>query len=46
VLRPSGTEPKIKLYICTNDAFKPGDSLAAAERRADEILAKAMQIFA
>ncbi|MCL2194566.1 MAG: hypothetical protein FWB76_01260 [Oscillospiraceae bacterium] len=46
MLRPSGTEPKIKLYICTNDAFKPGDSLAAAERRADEILAKAMQIFA
>ncbi|MCL2194565.1 MAG: phospho-sugar mutase [Oscillospiraceae bacterium] len=45
VLRPSGTEPKIKLYICTNDAFKPGDSLAAAEQRADEILTKAMGLF-
>lgn len=41
VLRPSGTEPKIKLYVCTDRAFGPGSSLAEADERCQEILAKA-----
>ena len=45
VLRPSGTEPKIKLYVCTDKAFGPGASLAEAEARGQEILGKAMGMF-
>ena len=41
VLRPSGTEPKIKLYVCTAEAFGPGASLAAAKTRCDELVEKA-----
>jgi phosphoglucomutase len=41
VLRPSGTEPKIKLYICTDRAFGPGSCLDEANARGYEILEKA-----
>ena len=41
VLRPSGTEPKIKLYVCTAEAFGPGVPLSAAKARCDELTEKA-----
>jgi len=46
VVRPSGTEPKIKLYVCTDKAFGPGAPLEDAEKRCAEIKAKAMGFFA
>lgn len=45
VLRPSGTEPKIKLYVCTAEAFAPGAPLEAAKARCEELLGKAKEIF-
>ncbi|MDR2754022.1 MAG: phospho-sugar mutase [Oscillospiraceae bacterium] len=45
VLRPSGTEPKIKLYICTADAFAPGAPLSAAEARCAALLKKARALL-
>ncbi len=41
VLRPSGTEPKIKLYVCTDEAFAPGAAVDAAQARCAELTAKA-----
>ena len=46
VVRPSGTEPKIKLYVCTDKAFGPGAPLEASAERCAEIKAKAMGFFA
>jgi len=45
VLRPSGTEPKIKLYVCTDKAFAPGTPLEAAQARCDELLEKAKALL-
>jgi len=45
-VRPSGTEPKIKLYICTDKAFGPGDSMEDAAVRCAEIKEKAKGFFA
>jgi len=45
VLRPSGTEPKIKLYICTAEAFAPGAPLGMAEARCHELLDKAKRLM-
>jgi phosphoglucomutase len=44
-LRPSGTEPKIKLYVCTADAFAPGDALEKAQARCMEIMEKAKSLL-
>jgi len=41
VLRPSGTEPKIKLYVCTDKAFGPGAPLEEAEARCAQLIGKA-----
>ncbi|MDR3313132.1 MAG: phospho-sugar mutase [Oscillospiraceae bacterium] len=43
VLRPSGTEPKIKLYVCTDEAFAPGASTAQAQIRCAELTEKAVK---
>ncbi|MDR1928326.1 MAG: phospho-sugar mutase [Oscillospiraceae bacterium] len=45
VLRPSGTEPKIKLYLCTGDAFAPGESLDEARRRVEALAQKAKALL-
>ena len=45
VVRPSGTEPKIKLYVCTDTAFGPGDALEDAAKRCAEIKEKAKGFF-
>jgi phosphomannomutase len=45
VVRPSGTEPKIKLYVCTDKAFGPGACLEDAARRCAEIKEKAKGFF-
>ncbi|MCL2495110.1 MAG: phospho-sugar mutase [Oscillospiraceae bacterium] len=45
VVRPSGTEPKIKLYACTDRAFGPGASMEEAARRCAEIVGKAKGFF-
>jgi len=45
VLRPSGTEPKIKLYVCTAEAFSPGVPLSTAKARCEELLEKAKQML-
>ncbi|MDR2687956.1 MAG: hypothetical protein LBB75_09395, partial [Oscillospiraceae bacterium] len=46
VVRPSGTEPKIKLYVCTDRAFGPGAPLEASARRCAQIKEKAKRFFA
>ena len=46
VVRPSGTEPKIKLYVCTDKAFAPGASLKESGRRCAELIEKARGLFA
>jgi len=45
VVRPSGTEPKIKLYVCTDTAFQAGDSMEDAAKRCAEIKEKAKGFF-
>ena len=45
VVRPSGTEPKIKLYVCTDKAFAPGTPIEKAQARCAEILEKAKSFF-
>jgi len=45
VVRPSGTEPKIKLYVCTDKAFGPGTSLEDSAKRCAEIKEKAKRFF-
>jgi len=46
VVRPSGTEPKIKLYVCTDRAFAPGASLEESGRRCAALIEKARGFFA
>jgi len=46
VVRPSGTEPKIKLYVCTDKAFAPGAPIEQADARCAEIIEKAKGLFA
>ena len=46
VVRPSGTEPKIKLYVCTDKAFAPGTPLEKAKARCAALIEKARGIFA
>ena len=45
VVRPSGTEPKIKLYVCTDKAFDPGASLEESARRCKALIGKAKGFF-
>jgi len=45
VVRPSGTEPKIKLYVCTDTAFQAGASIEQARERCKEIKEKAKGFF-
>ncbi|MDR1733714.1 MAG: phospho-sugar mutase [Oscillospiraceae bacterium] len=45
VLRPSGTEPKLKLYLCTDNAFSHGDSLADAEARLEALIDKTVKLL-
>jgi len=46
VVRPSGTEPKIKLYVCTDRAFAPGTPLEESARRCARLIGKAKGFFA
>ena len=46
VLRPSGTEPKIKLYVCTDKAFAPGVPLEDARARCAQLIEKAKKWLA
>ena len=43
VLRPSGTEPKIKLYVCTDGVFEPGTAQRVAEERCRELMGRAVR---
>ncbi|MDR1465882.1 MAG: phospho-sugar mutase [Oscillospiraceae bacterium] len=40
-LRPSGTEPKIKLYLCSNEAYPKGATIQQAQDRVAELKKKA-----
>ena len=46
VVRPSGTEPKIKLYVCTDKAFAPGAPPEKSMERCAQLIAKAKGFFA
>jgi phosphomannomutase len=43
--RPSGTEPKIKFYIDARQPIAPGESVAAAQQRADAELQELADAF-
>lgn len=45
MLRPSGTEPKIKYYFDLKESLKPGEPLSAARQRAAEKLRRLEESF-
>jgi phosphomannomutase len=44
-VRPSGTEPKIKLYFDLKEDLRPGEPLAQARRRGEARLTRLRESF-